>query len=110
MFNQVYLIGKVYAAEAHETKTGNKVLNARMSVVDSDTTTKVDLVFWGAIAEKAIEIIDFEDNPLVYINGSLQQNKWINENGENRTKLVIKVSKFFLLKDLRKFNIDNAEE
>ena len=109
MINKVTLVGRIYRSELRSTKNGNSVLNARIGVKDKDHggMTMVDLVFWAAVAEKAADLLDPEDRTQVIIEGALKQDKWVNEEGEPRTKLSVKVNQFFVLEDI--YSVDSRE-
>jgi len=102
MVNHVTLVGRIYRSDLRTTRGGNSVLNARIGVKDRDgSVTMVDLVFWSTLAHRASELLDPEDRTKVVIEGSLKQDKWFNENNEPRTKLSVKVNKFYVLQDIR---------
>jgi single-stranded DNA-binding protein len=99
MINRVELTGRIYQAELRQTRNNNSVFNARIGVRDmrDKAMTFVDLVFWHTLAERASDLLSADDRTRVTIVGSLQQDKWTNDAGEPRTKLSVKVKRFFVL-------------
>lgn len=99
MVNRVELVGRIYRAELRRTHNDNSVLNARIGVRDvrDKSMTFVDLVFWSTLAERANDLLSADERTRVAIEGVLKQDKWTNEQGEPRTKLSIKVNRFFVL-------------
>ena len=99
--NSVTLVGRIYRAELRQTNNNHSVMNARLGVRDArdKTMTFVDLVFWSTLADRANALLSADERTRVVIEGSLRQDKWTNENGEPRTKLSIKVNRFFALQE-----------
>lgn len=99
--NVVLLMGRIYNEDMRYTHSGKPVLNARLGVIDNNGQVMVDIVFWGSVAERAQKLIDFNTRPNILIQGSLRQDRWNNaETGEPRTKLSVKVERFFVLADI----------
>lgn len=102
--NSVFLIGRLCKPEMRTTSSGKSVLNARLEVVDDNNVAMIDVTFWATTAEYAEKHINLDSEPLVMVQGALRQNKWTSRDGEPRTKLYVKVYRFYVLtEDERRF-------
>jgi len=72
------------------TQQGTAVCNVSIAVDDSykdDQTHFFEIVCWGKRAENVAEYLD--KGRKVAVTGELKQNRWENEQGQNRSKVVI---------------------
>jgi single-stranded DNA-binding protein len=99
-------VGRICQPDFRHTHNGTPVLNARIAIADSKKSAIIDIVFWDAMSERAQTLIDFDSRPNIAIEGSLQQDKWENAKGQPRTKLSVKVERFYVLADIR-MPVDN---
>jgi single-stranded DNA-binding protein len=106
--NVVFLVGKICRAELRSTKKGKSVLNARLAVSDGDSLAMVDLVFWSSIADRAQRLIRLDEEPRIAVQGSLRQDRWTSADGEPRTKLSVKVDRFYVLLDISKNDFEEG--
>jgi len=96
-FNRVIIAGRVIAKETRQTSNNNLVVNLRLGVKEEKNVplTHVDVVLWSKLAEQGDKKIE-KDSVLV-VEGVLRQDRWVNKEGEKRTKLYIKANKFCVL-------------
>ena len=88
--NNVNIIGRVAnELELRYTAQGTAVCNMSLAVdgYKEDETYFFEVVTWGKTAENVAEYLG--KGRKVAITGELQQNKWQNEQGQNRSKVVI---------------------
>jgi single-strand DNA-binding protein len=81
------------AGKPYITKSGGHV--AKGTLADQHSKTKGDVSFfdfvcYGQVADIAVK--QFEKGELVNVVGWIRQNKWRDQNGQNRTKIEIRVN------------------
>ena len=72
-----------------------------------EKTTFIDLKFYNRYAEIASELLRKSNK--VLIQGSIQQEKWVNKNGDNRQNYNIFVKKFEKLEPKNDYNEHNND-
>jgi single-stranded DNA-binding protein len=108
--NIVLLTGRICRAEFRTTHGGKPVLNAKLAVSDGSNLAMVDIVFWDLVANKAQQLIDFEIEPMISVEGSLRQDRWTSSSGQPRTKLSVHVKYFAILADISEDWEDDFEQ
>ena len=99
-FNKVILVGNVTRdTELRETATGISVADNTLAVNEvrgADSIAHfVDLTFWGKTAEVAGEYV--AKGKQILVEGRLQQDRWTDDDGNNRSKLKVVVDRFQFL-------------
>ncbi|SMO81608.1 single-strand DNA-binding protein [Balnearium lithotrophicum] len=115
--NKVFLIGRLVAdPQLQHTSSGTPFTRLRIAVNNpyrdrdgnwQDNTLFIDVVLWGAAADRAVG--RFNKGDRVLVEGSLRQSTWKTESGENRSKIEVRADRVSAL-DPRREVLEEEEE
>ena len=105
MFNKVILLGNLTRdVELQYLQSGSAMSKSAIAVNSSyinnsgnkvDETMYIDCTFWGRTAENANKYL--RKGSKLLLEGSLMFEKWVDQNGNNRSKHSLKVVKMEML-------------
>ena len=129
-YNKVTLIGNLTNdIELKYLSTGTAVGNSRIALNESytdkvtgeeiDNSSFIDLQFWGKQAEVVAQYLGKGDR--IFIDGSLKSQRWETEDGQKRSRILVKVYRFMFMSNNKSnqnrinqqqnpINIDSNEE
>ena len=109
--NQVALVGRIATEiELKYLKDGTPVANFNLAIdgYKQDETYFFEIVCWGNTAENTAEYM--EKGREVGISGELQQDKWQNDDGYNRSKVKVNARQVKFLSGSDNSNQQNNQQ
>ena len=117
MLNRVTLIGRVgKKPEIRFLPTGSGVSNFTMATNEyyknregekQQKTVWHDITAWGNLAEFIAEYI--EKGALIFVEGSLETNKWKTNEGQYRTKRYVRATRIQIILSKRTETVDDDQ-
>ena len=112
--NRVIIMGHITKdAQMRYTQKGDPVTNLTVAVNRSfdDDADFIDVTIWNQGNYKLAEYrAEDEKGDLLLVEGELRQDRWENNDGENRSKIVIRADQAFNLSQNGNKGNDNSDD